>query len=273
MKTRKNIKRIMAILTGLLILFVTVKVSSSKSLAVSGKVDSIEWLKYNYDGPNTSLGSFSVTTSGAANSAIYYGGGMADYYEDYKAYSGETIEKYEGTNAVYYNVYFSGYGDPNAECTVNLTLPDVATELHDENHGSFYGNVISVSVSGNQMTVVVKGDEYGEFDCYVNCLAFTNNTASRDWLEPLKTQLHIAADAEFGGNVNHTAEYTSNFALPAEVLQFLKDHPNTTLIYTYMKDELNSVTVKIPGKDVVLQDGVEWYGIDNLVKTYGVYKK
>ena len=94
-----------------------------------------------------------------------------------------------------------------------------------------------------------------------------------DWLEPLKTELNIAADAEFGGNVKHTAEYTGDFALPKEILVFLKDHPHTTLIYTYMRDELTPVTVKIEGSKVKLQDGVDWYGIDNLIKTYGVYKK
>ena len=125
------------------------------------------------------------------------------------------------------------------------------------------GNTKLYICEGN--TVITKNAAYN----YETGLIEKPNT----WLEPLKTQLHIASDTEFGGNVNYTAEYTSNFSLPVEILQYLKDHPNTTLIYTYMKDELNSVTVKIPGKDVVLQDGVEWYGIDNLVKTYGVYKK
>ena len=90
-----------------------------------------------------------------------------------------------------------------------------------------------------------------------------------DWLDPLKTQLNIAADQEFGANVNHTAEYTGDFALPKEILEFLKAHPDTTLVYTYMKDELTSVTVTISGKNVVLLDGVDYYGIDKLVALYG----
>ena len=39
-----------------------------------------------------------------------------------------------------------------------------------------------------------------------------------------------------------------------------------------MRDELTPVKVKIEGSKVKLQDGVDWYGIDNLIKTYGVYK-
>ena len=273
MKTRKSIKRFTAILTCLLVLFITVKVSSLVSLAKQGKINSIEWYRHNYEGSNIPIGSLSVTTSGAANSGIYSGRGEADYYEDFKKASGIIIEEYEGINAVAYTVRFSGYADPNSECTVVFTLPEVVSEVLNTHYFGPIGEVLSVSVSGNQMTVVVKGDEYGEFECYVSALSCNSKiTAVGNWLDPLKTQLNIAADEEFGGNVKHTAEYTSNFSLPKEILIFLKDHPNTTLIYTYMRDELTPVKVKIEGSKVKLQEGVDWYGIDNLIKTYGVYK-
>ena len=122
------------------------------------------------------------------------------------------------------------------------------------------------------ITIVSGSGTYS--DPYQFAFVFDNTSGkASDWLQPLKTELNIAADAEFGGNVKHTAEYTGNFALPKEILIFLKDHPNTTLIYTYMRDELTPVTVKIEGSKVKLQEGVDWYGIDNLIKTYGVYKK
>ena len=274
MKTRKSIMRFTAILTGLLVFFLTVKFFSLVSLAKQGKINSIEWNRYNYEGSDyIPIGSLSVTTSGAANSGIYSGQGIADYYEDFKKATGKIVEKYEGINAVNYIVNFSGYADPNSECTVVFTLPEAVGEVLDMDYFGFRGEVLSVSVSGNQMTVVVKGDENGEFGGFVRVFSCNPNvTAVGNWLDPLKTQLNIAADEEFGGNVKHTAEYTSNFSLPKEILIFLKDHPNTTLIYTYMRDELTPVKVKIEGSKVKLQDGVDWYGIDNLIKTYGVYK-
>jgi len=89
-----------------------------------------------------------------------------------------------------------------------------------------------------------------------------------DWLEPLRTQLRIAADPEFGGNINHTAEYTGDFALPTEIMQYLKDHPDTTLKYSfYVNDVLQTVTIS--GKDVVIEEGVDWYGFSYLLGHYG----
>jgi len=89
-----------------------------------------------------------------------------------------------------------------------------------------------------------------------------------DWLDPLRTQLHIAADPEFGANVNNTAEYTGDFALPREILQYIKDHPQVTLNYSfYVDDVLRTVTIN--GQNVVLEEGVEYYGFNYLLSHYG----
>lgn len=101
----------------------------------------------------------------------------------------------------------------------------------------------------------------------------SDDSATEEWLDPLRTELNIAADPEFGGNVNHTAEYTGDFALPKEIMQFLKDHPDTTLVYTYMKDELTPITVTIPGKAVMIEEGVDWYGIDYLLQHFSANAK
>jgi hypothetical protein len=89
-----------------------------------------------------------------------------------------------------------------------------------------------------------------------------------DWLDPLRTQLHIAADPEFGANVNNTADYTGDFALPAEIMQYIKDNPQVTLNYSFYVDDVLR-TVTITGKNVVVEEGVLYYGFNYLLSHYG----
>lgn len=89
-----------------------------------------------------------------------------------------------------------------------------------------------------------------------------------DWLNPLRTQLHIAADPEFGANVNNTADYTGDFALPAEIMQYIKDNPQVTLNYSFYVDDVLR-TVTITGKNVVVEEGVQYYGFNYLLSHYG----
>ena len=89
-----------------------------------------------------------------------------------------------------------------------------------------------------------------------------------DWLDPLRTQLHIAADPEFGANVNNTADYTGDFALPVEIMQYIKDNPQVTLNYSFYVDDVLR-TVTITGKNVVVEEGVLYYGFNYLLSHYG----
>ena len=89
-----------------------------------------------------------------------------------------------------------------------------------------------------------------------------------DWLEELRTQLKIAADPEIGANVNNTVNYTGTYALPYEFMQFIKDHPEVTLNYSfYVGDELKTVTIN--GANVIADENIPWYGFNYLLSNYG----
>jgi hypothetical protein len=269
MKTRKRIKRITAILIGLMILFITVKVSSSVSLAYS---DTIEWKRVNYSGEDILLGNFSVTTSGAES--IYFANAWADYYEDYKAAFGDTIEEYEGTNAIDYYIDLYGYCDPNAECTVVFTLPEASQGILKNNSFAWEGALKSVSVSGNKMTVVVKGDEIGEFACSLSVIVGNSkNTASGSvddqfWFKPMKTQLAIAADIVATNGGTAVAEASGDFGLSYEIMKYLDDHPGVTLKYTLAYKGEEHLIV-IPGGGKFANPEIPWYGPEYLIGYFG----
>ena len=112
-------------------------------------------------------------------------------------------------------------------------------------------------------------DEKMSFDFeYFNPGTEVTETENGDWLEPLRTQLRIAADPEFGANVNNTADYTGDFALPAEIMQYIKDNPQVTLNYSFYVDDVLR-TVTITGKNVVVEEGVLYYGFNYLLSHYG----
>ena len=187
-------------------------------------------------------------------------GGSFDLYDN--TTTGEIYSGWVGDGGLIYDegpvtIHGGRLNGPNC-CTFNCSGNASVIDAYIINNGTLDAWNSDVPMTGGVVNGVVVGNSrYG------------SSTVDVAWLEPLKTELNIAADPEFGGNVNHTAEYTGNFALPKEILEFLKAHPDTTLVYTYMKDELTSVTVTISGKNVVLLDGVDFYGIDKLVALYG----
>ena len=77
------------------------------------------------------------------------------------------------------------------------------------------------------------------------------------WLNPLRTKLAIAA--EVGGV--QTVEYESDFALPYEIMKYLEDHPQITLVYHIVAEDKGiDTTVKIPGSAVKADPNIPWYG-------------
>ena len=90
------------------------------------------------------------------------------------------------------------------------------------------------------------------------------NIENADYLEPLRTALHIAGEQTDATSV----EYTADYALPAEFMQYLIDHKNITLIYTVTYDGAEH-TVTIPAGTAKVEDGVEYYGPAWLIATYG----
>ena len=90
------------------------------------------------------------------------------------------------------------------------------------------------------------------------------NIENADNLEPLKTALHIAGEQTDATSV----EYASDYALPAEFMQYLIDHKNITLIYTVTYEGADH-TVTIPAGTAKAEDGIEYYGPAWLIATYG----
>ena len=85
-----------------------------------------------------------------------------------------------------------------------------------------------------------------------------------DYLDPLRTLLHIAGEQEG----NQTVAYTGDFALPAEFMQYLVENKNITFIYT-VTYEGTTHTITIPAGTAKEEDGVEYYGPAWLITTYG----
>lgn len=77
----------------------------------------------------------------------------------------------------------------------------------------------------------------------------------KDWLDPLNEMLNIAAS--LGGE--QIVEISGDYALPYDVMNFLQQHPQITLIYhvTYQGE---TYTVTIPGSKAIVDDNIPWYG-------------
>jgi hypothetical protein len=79
---------------------------------------------------------------------------------------------------------------------------------------------------------------------------------SVDWEDPIYTAMAIAA-SEY--SVDGIADIKGNFALSYGVMKYLEEHPNVTLRYK-MTYKTNTYLVTIPGKDVVANPEIPWYG-------------
>lgn len=77
----------------------------------------------------------------------------------------------------------------------------------------------------------------------------------KDWLDPLNEMLNIAAS--LGGE--QIVEISGDYALPYDIMNFLQQHPQITLIYhvTYQGE---TYTVTIPGSKAIVDDNIPWYG-------------
>ena len=85
-----------------------------------------------------------------------------------------------------------------------------------------------------------------------------------DYLDTLRTLLHIAGEQE-GEQI---VEYSGNFALPYEFMEFLADHPSITLVY-HVTYEDNEYTITIPAGMAIYNTEIEWYGPLWLLANYG----
>ena len=86
----------------------------------------------------------------------------------------------------------------------------------------------------------------------------------KDWLDDLRLQLRIAD--ELGGP--QTVEYSGDFALSYDIMLYLVEHPDITLIYTVTYEGVE-YTITIPGGSAIADPNIPWYGPLWLLANYG----
>ncbi|SDJ70638.1 Listeria/Bacterioides repeat-containing protein [Lachnospiraceae bacterium G41] len=86
----------------------------------------------------------------------------------------------------------------------------------------------------------------------------------RDWLDDLRLQLQIAA--ELTGP--QTVKYSGDFALSYDIMLYLVEHPDITLIYTVTYEGVD-YTITIPGGKAIADSNIPWYGPLWLLANYG----
>jgi len=85
-----------------------------------------------------------------------------------------------------------------------------------------------------------------------------------DYLAPLRDELSKAVAL----GKKATIYWSAGTAIPRDIMLTLHDNPNLTLVFSYRYEHKNYV-VTIPGKNVVIEENVPWYGPLNLYGRYG----
>ena len=86
----------------------------------------------------------------------------------------------------------------------------------------------------------------------------------KDWLDDLRLALRIAD--ELGGP--QTVEYSGDFALSYDIMEYLKEHTDITLVY-HVTYEGVTYTVTIPAGGAIADSNISWYGPLWLLANYG----
>ena len=86
----------------------------------------------------------------------------------------------------------------------------------------------------------------------------------KDWLDDLRLQLRIAD--ELGGP--RTVTYSGDFALSYDIMLYLVEHPDITLIYTVTYEGVE-YTITISGGSAIADPNIPWYGPLWLLANYG----
>ena len=86
----------------------------------------------------------------------------------------------------------------------------------------------------------------------------------KDWLDDLRLKLQIAN--ELGGP--QTVEYSGDFALSYDIMQYLVEHPDITFVY-HVTYEGQEYTITIPAGKAIADSNIPWYGPLWLLANYG----
>ena len=86
----------------------------------------------------------------------------------------------------------------------------------------------------------------------------------KDWLDDLRLALRIAD--ELGGP--QTVEYSGDFALSYDIMEYLKEHTDITLVYNVTYEGF-TYTITIPAGRAIADANIGWYGPLWLLANYG----
>ena len=86
----------------------------------------------------------------------------------------------------------------------------------------------------------------------------------KDWLDDLRLKLQIAN--ELGGP--QTVEYSGDFALSYDIMQYLVEHSDITFVY-HVTYEGQEYTITIPAGKAIADPNIGWYGPLWLLANYG----
>ncbi len=87
---------------------------------------------------------------------------------------------------------------------------------------------------------------------------------AKDWLDDVRLALNIAN--ELGGP--QTVEYSGDFALSYDIMQYLVEHPDITFVY-HVTYEGQEYTITIPAGKAIADPNIGWYGPLWLLANYG----
>jgi hypothetical protein len=260
----KKMKKILALaLSGVMV--ATLAVLTPITSRAEGKTIShdVEWHDYDTDGV------FATTTIVVTlQEDRYYDDG--EYYE----YDEECFFWYAGRKMYDEGLYWYWVGALNLDGyyfegdTVQINLPFVLDEekavygMVDE-----YFEVVDYSASKVILECV---EPYG-YDSFFRVLGDfdmpTPAPQNEFWLEPMKTQLAIAAEVA-AANGSAVAEASGDFGLSYEIMKWLEDHPGVTLNYTLTYNGEEHLIV-IQGGQKLANPEIPWYGPEYLIGYFG----
>ena len=87
---------------------------------------------------------------------------------------------------------------------------------------------------------------------------------AKDWLDDLRLALRIADELDGP----QTVEYSGDFALSYDIMEYLKEHTDITLVY-HVTYEGVTYTVTIPAGRAIADANIGWYGPLWLLANYG----
>ena len=196
------------------------------------------------------------------------------------SYADEYLESYRSTHEgndpdgwTYYGMVgvalgVTTIGSFSAGDTVTFYLPVLVKAVADSQYDA---SDWTLSIAQDSATLTLKEGVSGKTNCYIELVHTPDSVAATQsetyfWVVPLKEKLNVAVSSSDAAK--KVVNYTGDFALPAEIMQFLKDHPEITLKYSFVLNGENK-TATLSGNDIVIDSKINWYGLEYLWANYG----